>query len=59
MEYKTPLKQLVNFFQASRDKWKARSIKSKEEIKLLKKQVIYHANKNKEQQALIKVLQSE
>lgn len=59
MEYKTPIKQLSDFFKASRDKWKAKTLESKETIKLLKKQVNYHAQKNKEQQALIKKLQSE
>lgn len=59
MEYITPLKQLKDFFKASRDKWKAKTLRAKEEIKLLKKQVNYHSQKNKAQQVQIKKLQEE
>lgn len=59
MDYKTPAKQLVNFFNSSRNKWKEKCLKSKDEIKLLKKKLEYHAGKNKEHQATIKVLQRE
>lgn len=38
-EYASPLKKLVVFFKASRDKWKAKCRRAKEENKLLKNQV--------------------
>lgn len=31
-DYKSPLKKLVRFFEKSRDKWKARALKSSEDV---------------------------
>lgn len=41
MEYKSPDKKLIKHFKQSRDRWKERSCSAKEDIKLLKKKVIY------------------
>jgi len=36
-EFRSPLRKLVAFFQASRDKWKAKCQQAKYELKLLKR----------------------
>ena len=38
-DYTSPLRKLVAFFKGSRDKWKGKCQKTKEENKLLKNQV--------------------
>ena len=57
--FKTPLPQLVDFFQESRDKWKAKTITAKEQIKLLKKQVNYHVERNSTLKEEVKYLKQE
>ena len=57
--FKTPLPQLVDFFQESRDKWKAKTITAKEQIKLLKKQVNYHVDRNSTLKEEVKYLKQE
>ena len=36
-EFRSPLRKLVTFFQASRDKWKGKCQQAKSELKLLKR----------------------
>lgn len=40
MEFRSPLRKLVVFFQKSRDKWKAKCVSAKYELKLLKRRFV-------------------
>jgi len=41
MEFISPVKKLVNFFEKSRNKWKAKAQLAKKEIKLCKNRIIF------------------
>lgn len=40
MDFRSPLRKLVVFFQTSRDKWKAKCVSAKYELKLLKRRFV-------------------
>lgn len=57
--FKSPLPKLVNFFQKSRDKWKAKYMEVKYKAKLLSNQVYYLKNQNAKLKQRIKKLEKE
>jgi hypothetical protein len=49
-DFKSPARKLIQFFQASRDGWKAKCLEAKYELKLLKRK---HARLNRRCQELV------
>ena len=59
MEYKSPLRKLVRFFEKSRDNWKQKYQQARQEIKSLKNKLYYQQQKQHEQEHRIQALEQE
>jgi uncharacterized protein YlxW (UPF0749 family) len=58
-EYKSPIRKLAVFFEKSRDRWKAKYIGAKADVKRLKNKVRFLAESKKELKQRVKALESE
>ena len=58
-EYKSPIRKLAVFFERSRDRWKAKYIGGKEDVKRLKNKVRFLSESKKELKQRVKALESE
>ena len=59
MEYKSPLRKLVRFFEKSRDNWKQKYQQARQEIKSLKNKLYYQQQKQHEQEQRLHALEQE
>ena len=59
MEYKSPLRKLVRFFENSRDKWKQKYQQTRKNLKSLKNKLYYQQQQKKIQAQRIQNLETE
>jgi len=57
--YKSPMRKLVAFFEKSRDKWKAKCLSTKYQIKLLTNKIRYLEKSNADLNNKVKELKKE
>lgn len=41
MEYKSPIRKLLHFFEKSRNNWKGKTLQTKQELKLAKNRIVF------------------
>ena len=57
--YKSPVRKLLSFFEESRDKWKAKCLSAKYQIKLLTNKIRYLEKRKSELKERVRELEKE